>query len=693
MELTELKGIGEKTAVALNRLGIFCAEDLVYNYPRDYETYEVPKNLYELAPGNIETVEGVLSKDATINRFNGLTIVNAYLQDMTGKLQLSWYNIPYIKGNLQAGAYYIFRGRVYEKNGRLIMSQPKMYKPEDYHERFEGRLLPVYPLTKGVTNSLIVKITTEALKNLQMSSENNEYLDDGILMHEDLMDENEALIRIHFPRSRSELMEARQRIVFDEFFLFLVAGAFLKRSAESTVSAYRIRPDFRIIRFIADLPYELTKGQQDAYKAIVHDMSSGKVMQRLIEGDVGSGKTIVAVLAMINVALNGFQAAMMAPTEVLAIQHYETINRLLKDSGLPVETILLTGSMTGAEKRETYGRIASGDVGIIIGTHALFQEKAEFNKLALVVTDEQHRFGVNQRDALSSKGGIPHTLLMSATPIPRTLAIILYGDLDISVIDVLPEGRLPIKNCVVNADYRKKAYKFIYDEIKKGHQAYIICPAIEDETEKEDGAVSITRQIAEPLENVTDYTEKLRKLFPSEIRIEALHGRMKSEDKDSVMTAMKNGDIDILVSTTVVEVGVDVPNATVMMIENAERFGLAQLHQLRGRVGRGNDQSYCIMINTSDSDKAAERLDILNHSNDGFYIAEEDLRLRGPGDIFGIRQSGELAFRMADIYSDSSILKAAREVAADMLSDDPYLREPEHAGIKKRLEGYLNISL
>ena len=693
MELTELKGIGEKTAVALNRLGIFCAEDLVYNYPRDYETYEVPKNLYELTCGKTETVEGILTKDAVLNRFNGLIIVNAYLQDMTGKLQLSWYNLPYIKNSLKAGDHYIFRGRVYEKNRRLIMSQPKMYKPEDYRERFEGRLLPVYPLTKGISNNLIVKSTAEALRNLTDSSDVCEYLDESVLMHEDLMDEKEALIRIHFPRSMTELSEARQRIVFDEFFLFLTAGAFLKRKAEGTVSEYKIRPDFRIIRFIADLPYELTKGQQDAYKAVVHDMSSGKVMQRLIEGDVGSGKTIVAILSMINVVLNGFQAALMAPTEVLAAQHYETVNKLLSGSGLPVTAVLLTGSMSAAQKREAYGKIAGGEAGIVIGTHALFRENTEFRKLALVVTDEQHRFGVSQREALSGKGVFPHMLLMSATPIPRTLAIILYGDLDISVIDVLPEGRIPIKNCVVNSDYRKKAYKFIYDEVKKGHQAYVICPAIEDESEKDDGAQGLSVQEADTLENVTDYAEKLRKVFPPEVRIGTLHGRMKAQEKDTVMKAMKEGMIDILVSTTVVEVGVDVPNATVMMIENAERFGLAQLHQLRGRVGRGSAQSYCIMINTSDSEKAAERLDILNHSNDGFHIAEEDLRLRGPGELFGVKQSGELNFRLADIYSDSGMLRAARETAADMLTDDPYLTEPEHAGIKKRLEGYLDISL
>lgn len=688
MELTSLSGIGEKTAGALMRLGILCAEDLLYYYPRDYETYEVPKPIYELTPGKIHTVEGVLAKEATVNRFNGLTIVNAYLSDMTGHLQISWYNLPYIRQNLKTGVPYVFRGRVYEKNGRLIMSQPKMYRREDYREKFEGRLLPVYPLAKGVTNSLLVKAVSEAIKTVP--EEEREYLDEATLSHQELMSEREALIRIHFPRSKSELENARRRIVFDEFFYFLLAGEMLREKTARSRSDFRTKPDFRMLSFIAGLPYELTKGQQDAYKAIVHDMQSGNVMNRLVEGDVGSGKTIVAILAMLNAALCGYQAAIMAPTEVLAVQHYENIEKLLEDSGLGLRTVLLTGANTAAEKKEIYRRIREHEADLIVGTHALFQEKVEYDSLALVVTDEQHRFGVAQREALSAKGGMPHTLVMSATPIPRTLAIILYGDLDSSVIDVLPSGRLPIKNCVVGRDYRKKAYKFIYDEVKKGRQAYVICPAVEqEEDEEENFTPEGSHKGMSEMENVTDYTEKLKKIFPPEIRIASLHGRMKAKEKDEIMTAMKNGEIDVLVSTTVIEVGVDVPNATVMMIENADRFGLAQLHQLRGRVGRGKEQSYCIMVNTSASEKCAERLEILNTSNDGFHIAEEDLRLRGPGDIFGARQSGELLFHLADIYSDAEVLKQAREAVTRTLENDPDLSDESHGVLRARLDKYV----
>ena len=688
MELTRLNGIGEKTAGVLGHLGIFSAEDLRYYFPRDYETYEVPKPIYELVPGKIQTVEGTLTKDAAINRFGGLTIVNAYLSDMTGRLQLSWFNLPYVKNSLKAGTTCVFRGRVYEKNGRLIMNMPRIYRVQDYRERFEGRLMPVYPLTKGVTNALLVKAVTEAFRVVPME-EDPEFLDPAFLDHEELIGEKEALLRIHFPRSASELMTARRRIVFDEFFMFLLAGELLREKAARAKSDFRTKPDFRMLQFIAGLPYELTKGQQDAYKAVVHDMASGNVMNRLIEGDVGSGKTIVAILAMLNAALSGYQAAMMAPTEVLAVQHYENVTRLLEESGLPLKTVLLTGAQTAAEKKEIYAQIREHKADLIIGTHALFQEKVEYDALGLVITDEQHRFGVAQREALSEKGGMPHTLVMSATPIPRTLAIILYGDLDISIIDVLPSGRLPIRNCVVGPDYRKKAYKFIYDEIKKGRQAYVICPAVEDESEEEPADAPGEEGPAPEMENVTDYAEKLRKLFPPEVRIAALHGRMKPAEKDRIMTEMKNGEIDLLVSTTVIEVGVDVPNATVMMIENAERFGLAQLHQLRGRVGRGTEQSYCIMINTSDSEKAAERLEILNTSNDGFHIAEEDLRLRGPGDIFGARQSGELLFHLADIYADAEILKQARKAVTEILAEDPQLESEEHGTLRARLDMYV----
>ncbi len=722
-ELTALKGIGEKTAGALNRLGIYRAEDLVRYYPRDYETFAEPVPLHQLTPGGTFTVETVLQKDAALNRFNGMTIVNAYVADMTGRLQLSWFNAPFMKNNLKAGRHLIFRGRVYEKNGRLIMSQPRIFEPETYWEKYAGRLMPLYSLTKGVSNQTMVKAVTEALKRVGGGPE---YLPGQIREANSLLPLSETVIRMHFPRNREELLNARRRVVFEEFFMAMLAGAYLSEHAGRQASGHVCRPNVRMIRFMADLPFTLTKAQTKAYREIAADMASGKVMNRLVEGDVGSGKTIVAVLAMLNAALNGFQAAFMAPTAVLAKQHYETITGLLKswdggeesaflnlggfglaragsaktpaaeegvpkDAGHPVRVVLVTGNMSAAERREAHAKIRNHEADIIIGTHTLFQEKVEYADLGLIVTDEQHRFGVGQREALYHKGELPHTLVMSATPIPRTLAIILYSDMDISVIDARPEGRIPIKNAVVGPGYRPNAYRFIAGEIRKGRQAYVICPAIEAGEEEETAAGGSAQAVPPPgeLENVTDYAGKLKKVMPPEVRIGVLHGRMKGEEKESVMEAFKNRDIDLLVSTTVVEVGVDVPNATVIMIENAERFGLAELHQLRGRVGRGEWQSYCIMVNTSDTDKAAERLDILNHSNDGFRIAEEDLRLRGPGDIFGVRQSGERSFRVADIYQDADVLKLAKDSVTKLLKADRDLSDPTNAALRKLLEEYL----
>ena len=691
-DLTVLKGIGEKTAAAFNRLGIFSAEELIQHYPRDYEVFDEPRPIYELEPGKIMTVSGMLQKDAVLNRFGGMTIVNAYLSDMTGRLQLSWFNAPFMKNSLKAGMQLVFRGRVYEKNGRLVMNQPKIYTVDGYRDKYTGRMMPLYSLTKGLSNNTVMKACAEALSLYGRASE---FLPDSIVEKYALSPAETALIRLHFPRNEEELKGARERAVFNEFFMCMLAGARLSDNARKTVSSHRCRPDLRMIRFMAGLPFELTKDQAAAYKEIAADMNSGHVMNRLVEGDVGSGKTIVAVLAMMNAVFNGYQAAIMAPTAVLARQHYDTINRLLEsntelnDGTLDsISTCLLTGGMTPSEKKSALSRIKNNEANIIIGTHALFQENVSYADLGLIVTDEQHRFGVGQREAMFKKGEAPHTLIMSATPIPRTLAIILYSNTDISIIKSRPEGRIPIKNCVVGKGYRKTAYRFICDEIKKGRQAYIICPAIEKPDDEEVAQSKYMAFMAE-LENVTEYSEKLKKLMPPEVRIGVLHGRMRGEEKDRVMEQFKNQDIDLLISTTVIEVGVDVPNSTVMMIENADRFGLAELHQLRGRVGRGSFQSYCIMINTSDSDNAAERLDILNKSNDGFRIAEEDLRLRGPGDMFGMRQSGDMNYKLADIYRDQSIMQKAKEAVEELLENDPGLDRTDDQRLRRMLEKYV----
>ena len=670
--LTDLKGVGEKTGKLFERLGIRTVRDLLSYYPRDYQAYERPVPIGQLKEQRIMSVESALATSADLLRFNRMQLVSAQIRDLTGSLQLAWYNMPYMRSHLKTGEMYVFRGRVAKKRGRLVMEQPEVFTPEAY-EALEDSLQPVYGQTRGLGNKAIVKMVRQALEVRQME---REYMPGDIRRRQELAEINYALERIHFPADRAELLFARKRLVFDEFFLFLTGVKRLKEHRENKASSYIIRETALAVRLKESLPYQLTRAQEQAFADVCRDMGGGFVMNRLIQGDVGSGKTIVAVLALLSAAENGFQGALMAPTEILARQHFESITKLFADCGIEKRLVLVTGSMTAKEKREAYAAIASHEADIVIGTHALIQEKVVYDKLALVITDEQHRFGVGQRELLSGKGDSPHVLVMSATPIPRTLAIILYGDLDISVIDELPAGRRAIKNCVVDPGWRPKAYAFIENQVAQGRQAYVICPMVE------------ASEMIEA-ENVVDYTKSLRKELPDFIRVEYLHGKMKAKDKNRIMEEFAAGEIQVLVSTTVIEVGVNVPNATVMMIENAERFGLAQLHQLRGRVGRGADQSYCIMINGSGDGDAAKRLDILNKSNDGFFIASEDLRLRGPGDIFGLRQSGDLEFRLADIFTDADVLKRASQEVSRLFAEDPGLEKEEHKELRARIEAYL----
>ena len=481
--------------------------------------------------------------------------------------------------------------------------------------------------------------------------------------------------QIHFPDDFDALVEARSRLVFDEFFLFIMGMRYQNKKQQKDKNEFEFTDDAFIDRMIEKLPYELTGAQKKTIDEIKQDIKSPYVMQRLIQGDVGSGKTIVAFLLMAWASKCGYQSAIMAPTEVLANQHYETFCSLVSQFGLDSPVVLLTGSMTAKQKREAYERLENEKNALIIGTHALIQEKADFSNLSLVITDEQHRFGVKQRESFSDKGRKPHILVMSATPIPRTLAIIIYGDMDISVINEVPAKRLPIKNCVVGTAFRPKAYSFIEEQVRAGHQAYVICPLVE-ETENSEG------------ENVTDYANVLKAALPKDITVDVLNGRMKSKAKDEVMQRFANNESQVLVSTTVVEVGVNVPNSTVMMVENSERFGLAQLHQLRGRVGRGEYQSYCIFVTGNKSEKIRKRLEILNKSNDGFKIAEEDLRLRGPGDFFGVRQSGDFDFGIADVFTDAKTLKEASDAAKDMLKKDPELKLENNVYLKQKVAEY-----
>lgn len=679
--ITSLKGIGEKTAKLFAKLGVETVEELLHDYPRAYDAYEEPVPIGKLREKEMFAVSGQLMKTPSVRRFKNIQVIITDVRDMTGALQLTWYNMPYLRNVLQMGQILIFRGRVVKKSGRLTMEQPDVFTPEQYR-RIMHSMQPVYGQTKGLGNKAITRAVQQALEQRQME---REYLPEELRSRYELAEYNYAIEHIHFPADKKELLFARKRLVFDEFLFFLLSVRRLKEKRQDLKSKYVTPRAPEVDKLLASLPYELTGAQKKVLEEVRKDMESGLVMNRLVQGDVGSGKTIVAVLALLETAMDGCQGAMMAPTEVLAKQHYESITELFATYGIEKQVVLVTGSMTAKEKRIAYEKIASHEADIIVGTHALIQEKVHYDRLALVITDEQHRFGVGQREALGNKGSktdpelTPHVLVMSATPIPRTLAIILYGDLDISIIDEMPAERLPIKNCVVNTGYRDKAYQFIAREVAAGRQAYVICPMVEESEMIE-------------AENVLDYTKLLREKLPAGITVEYLHGKMKGKEKNQIMERFAFGEIQVLVSTTVVEVGVNVPNATVMMIENAERFGLAQLHQLRGRVGRGAHQSYCIMVNCSDQDGTQERLDILNRSNDGFYIASEDLKLRGPGDFFGLRQSGDMEFKIADIFTDANLLKTVSEEVNRILERDPNLEQEEYWALRERLDVYLSKS-
>lgn len=666
-----LKGIGEKTAKLFEKVGIRTIDDLLHYYPKGYDTYGEPKAIGELSEDETGAVEGFLKSGATGVHINGLSIVQATISDMTGKLRLVWYHMPYLKNTLRPDSHFIFRGRVIRKKNGLTMEQPQMFKPEAYEELLSS-MRPVYAQTKGLGNKTITSAVEQALAIRTLE---RDYLPASLRISNELAEYNFAIEHIHFPANEEDLRFARKRLVYDEFFFFLLAVRHLKEKRQNIRSPFHVEKQEECRRLLKDLPYRLTNAQLRTLEEVLGDLKSGSVMNRLIQGDVGSGKTIIAVLALLAVCENGYQGALMVPTEVLARQHYESVAELFAAYGVEKKVILITGSMTAKEKRLAYEKVASHEADIIIGTHALIQEKVVYDNLALVITDEQHRFGVVQREMFGNKGQVPHVLVMSATPIPRTLAIILYGDLDISVIDELPANRLPIKNCVVDKSYRPRAYRFIENEVKNGRQAYVICPMVEESEMIE-------------AENVLDYTKALRENLPG-IRVEYLHGKMKGKEKNKIMEEFAAGNIQVLVSTTVIEVGVNVPNATVMMIENAERFGLAQLHQLRGRVGRGDKQSYCIMVNASGNKEKNRRLEVLNKSNDGFYIASEDLKLRGPGDLFGIRQSGDLEFQLADIYTDAVTLKKVSEDVNRLLARDENLEEEENRELKKRLDRFM----
>lgn len=676
MNITELKGIGDKTADLLNRLSVYTVEDLVGLYPRDYDIYEEPVFIDDITQEDENStiaIDGMVVKTVDMYHTGKLTILSTIIRDEKGStLKCTWFNMPFLRGSIKPGVRFVFRGHYAVKQNKPVLEQPQLYTLSAYKDLM-GEMQPIYPLTKGLSNKTVAKAVKQALEKYKTGLE-KEYIPASIRERFHLAEHNFALVQIHFPKSMEEYMEARQRLAFEEFFLFVLAVRNLKESNDRQINEYVIPESELTTQFMKSLPYRLTDAQLRTWHEVQNNMAGTHMMSRLIQGDVGSGKTIIAILALMNTAFAGYQGAMMVPTEVLAKQQYESIQELFKQHHIDLKVELLVGSMTAAKKRAAYERIETGAVNLIIGTHALIQEKVVYHHLALVITDEQHRFGVNQRRMISDKGYNPHVLVMSATPIPRTLAIIVYGDLDISIIDQMPSNRLPIKNCVVDQSYRVKAYSFMQRQIAEGRQVYIICPMVEHSENME-------------AENVIDYADSLREVLPN-ARIEYLHGKMKAQEKNDVMERFFTGKTDILVSTTVIEVGVNVPNATVMMVENADRFGLAQLHQLRGRVGRGSYQSYCIFVTGSKSKKTKERLDILNHSNDGFRIAEEDLKLRGPGDFFGVRQSGDFDFGIGDVFTDARILKDAAESADEVMTDKDWRIRPENAALMEKVGEY-----
>ena len=668
--VTALKGIGPRSAEELRSLGILTAGDLLRFFPAAYDRPEAVIRIEDVPSEEICAIQAKLESDPVNRGFGKQTVTSFSVSDGSGSVRVSFFHMPYLKNSLKKGEERVFRGVVRDGKYGLQMDHPKIFKPEEYASLSE-KIWPVYASGDAVSQKKLRSAIAQALSECEIKDE----LLPEKLVQQGWMTERSALQAIHFPKTEDELIRARQRLVFEEFLIFLLRIRLLK-SSENKENDYPMPESTLAEQFRRRLPFQLTDAQEKVWAQIKADIAGDCRMNRLIQGDVGSGKTVLAVMALLAAAENGYQGALMAPTEVLAQQHFDKITKLFDELKIPVRPVLLTGSVKESAKKVIREELKDGRAQIAVGTHALIQDKVLFQNLGLVITDEQHRFGVRQREMLGEKGGRPHMLVMSATPIPRTLAIILYGDLDISVIDKLPVGRLPIKNAVVKPTARGSVYRLILNEIAAGHQAYVICPFVE-ESESLSG------------ENVEDYAEKLKAVLPSSVRLGVLHGRMPSSEKNRVMERFQRGEIQILVSTTVVEVGVDVPNATVMMVENAERFGLAQLHQLRGRVGRGEAQSYAVFMDGSGKGKKKERLEILNQTNDGFKIAEEDLKLRGPGDVFGVRQSGDLHFNLGDIYQDHDVLMKASEAASQILNDDPKLNAEENRRLREQVNKLL----
>lgn len=664
-DIRYLKGVGERRAALFNKKGIKTVEDLLYYFPRSHEDRSETKEIENCMEGETVCVSVTVFspvKDTQVRR--NLLVSTMAVCDSTGALNIVWYNNRYVKGRFMTGDEYIMYGKITRSRGKLEMVNPVYEKKGD--ERFTGKIVPLYPLTEGLTQKLLQSSMELAIKD---TGRLEEYIPSEIRDKYNIAELNYAMKNIHFPDDYESYNIARERFVFEE--LLILQLALLSKRDDNTSREGVVLEDILCVQdFVSSLPFPLTGAQRKTLDEILGDCHSGKMMNRLVQGDVGSGKTAVAAAAIYTAVKNGHQAAMMVPTEILAVQHMETLSEFFKDKGITV--VMLTGSMKTREKRLVRDMISLGAADVVVGTHAIIQDTVEFKDLALVVADEQHRFGVGQRSKLAAKGNSPHMLIMSATPIPRTLALILYGDLDISIIDELPPGRKPVKTYAVGESMRKRIFAFLEKNVLAGGQAYVVCPLIE-ETEKSD------------LQNAQMLAQKLQEMFP-DFCVGLMHGKMKPKLKEEVMNSFVNGEINILVSTTVIEVGVNVPNANTMVIENAERFGLSQLHQLRGRVGRGNEQAFCILFAHGNNEVTKKRMETMCISNDGFYISEQDLKLRGPGDFFGTRQHGLPEMKIANLFEDVNILEKSQKAAREIMDEDMRLSSNKYRGLKKRAD-------
>ena len=667
--VTVLSGVGPTQAKRLKRLGISTIDDILWFFPRRHEDYSRLKPIAQLEYGEQVTVIGTVRATKVKRHRGGTAIVNTVVADGSGSIQVTWFNQPYLANQLKRGRQIVLSGQVSEYLGRRVMSSPR-WEPLEAEQINTGRLVPIYPLTQGLGANWLRKMIKRTVD--YWSKRLPDHLPAGVRNRLELMPLEQAVAQMHFPDDGDMLARARRRLAFDEFFV-LQLGVLRQRQQWRSEPGVSIRAEpARLKTFLSSLPYQLTGAQQRALDEIVRDMADDRPMSRLLQGDVGSGKTVVAAAAMLLVAQAGYQAAIMAPTEILAEQHFENLGRLLGAHGINV--CLLTGSVPQAEKEAIHAEIASAQAQVVVGTHAVIQKTVEFARLALAVVDEQHRFGVRQRGILRGKGYHPHILVMSATPIPRTLALTAYGDLDLSTIDEMPPGRQPIQTKWFMPAERERAYRFLHAQIDKGRQAFIICPLVQESDKIEAKAA------------VQEHQRLQKSIFP-DLRLGLLHGRLKGEEKEAVMRRFSEGELDILVSTSVVEVGIDVPNATVMMIEGADRFGLSQLHQFRGRVGRGEHQSFCILMADTVTDVGEERLRAIEETQDGFKLAQKDLELRGPGDFFGTRQSGLPELKLASL-GDTPLLELARREAQTLFAQDPKLAQPGHRLLASKVEAF-----